>query len=244
MRKSPMFRCVLSGAALAAVAATASPARANVLLYSFEPTDASGPLDGFARNGGGITPTAVQDGGATAGVGDLQLSTTGGFVGALSTVQGPLTTLDNPNVTGIQLDVTAVSAGAQTTFATLGFSLFVGNPTTGDFGEQYAPPTSDYVNIDFPAGTQKTGLTIPLVGNDPVTGSPESYAQLLAEGYVPTGFEIVVSETGGTPALITDVDNIQATGIGGAVPEPASLGLVAFGGLLVGGRRRRAAQRA
>ena len=145
--------------------------------------------------------------------------------------------MDNPSVTAITIDVFNPSTFGGT-FADLGVTLFVGNGTTGDFGEQFGPPTSSYANVDLPAGTETT-VTIPLIGSSPVTGNTETYSQLLAEGYVPTGFEFSISSNAAaaTP-LVIDVDNVQAVGIG-AVPEPASLGLLGLAGGFFMKRRSR-----
>jgi hypothetical protein len=57
---------------------------------------------------------------------------------------------------------------------------------------------------------------------------------VLSNGFIPTGFEFFYSKSNDA-ALDVYIDNVQAV----AVPEPASLGLGAVGGLMMLARRRR-----
>jgi len=227
-----------SAAMVAAVISGAVSARASVLLYSFESGDSPNAVDGFAHNGGGITVESSTTG-ATNGIGSMEVDTTGsagGFVGALSTSPAPLATLDNPAVTSISFDVTVpatpVFAGG---FSDMGITLFVANPALSEFGEQYQTDFVPDENIDLAPGTST--ITIPLQGTDPDTSADVSYAQLLADGFVPTGFEFFVDNN--APETVF-VDNVEANGIG-AVPEPASIGICTMlGGLLIRRRNRKA----
>jgi hypothetical protein len=228
-----------SAAMVAAVIGGAVSARASVLLYSFESGDSPNALDGFAHNGGGITVESSTTG-ATNGSGSMEVDTTGsagGFVGILSTSPAPLATLDNAAVTSVSFDVTVpaspVFAGG---FSDMGITLFVANPALGEYGEQYQTDFTPDENIDLAPGTST--ITIPLQGADPDNTSDDvSYAQLLADGFVPTGFEFFIDNN--APETVF-VDNVEANGIG-AVPEPASIGMcMVLGGLLVRRRNRKA----
>lgn len=227
-----MKRSIVFAAVSIALAITAS-ARANELLYSFEAGDTGGPTDGFT--GAGITSTSTTVG-ATNGLTALQLTATGGYVGSHSTVAGPLAILDNPNITGIQADITlpALYTG---NYADLGVTIFASDATTGDYGEQFTPSTSLFTNIDFTDGATHTVQLALGPGPDPVNGGTETYAAFLNEGYVPSEFQFTLSsDDSATQPFVFDVDNVQAVGI--SVPEPASLGCIALGGLLVARRRR------
>jgi hypothetical protein len=222
---------ILFGAALAALAFGTVSANAG-LLYSFEPTDAGGPTDGFGPNGLIPIPSAV---GATQGVGSLELlqpAPGGGYAGAYTTTDLPAD-LANPALSAITLDLTIpatpVFAGG---YSNIFFGLYVSNPGLGLYGDQYVPPNTDWPNADLPPGTTTLGVTIPVEGNDPVTGLPISFAGLLGEGWYVSGFQLLLDGNAGETIF---VDNVQ-----GVVPEPASLGLLAACGGLALTRRRKA----
>ncbi|HUB25312.1 MAG TPA: PEP-CTERM sorting domain-containing protein [Tepidisphaeraceae bacterium] len=186
-------------------------AQAQVLLYSFEGSDSPNSLDGFANNGPGITVSASTIG-ATNGTGSMELVTTfaaGGFVGALSTAPTQLQTLDNPAFTSVSVDVTVPTTPAFTgTYSDLGITIFVENPPLGEFGEQYQTDFVPDENIDLPAGTST--ITIPLQGPDPDYGNDESYAQLLANGFIPTGFEFFIDNNAPDTVYL---DNVVLNGV-------------------------------
>jgi hypothetical protein len=215
----------------AALLLGASAVHANVPMYSFETGDTGGAKDGFAPNGPGFTLT--QDTiGTTQGSNSLKLVTNGGgFIGALTQTNLPAV-LSNPQLSAFTFDFTIPQANpAYTgTFADMGVTLFVSNAGEGEFGMQYGPPTSSYANIDLPNGTSTT-LTVPLTGNDPDSGLPESFATLLSKGWAVSGFEITDSENGVQTFYL---DNIQ-----GVVPEPASLSALGVIGAMTLVRRRR-----
>jgi hypothetical protein len=221
---------MLCGAAFAALTLSAVSAHGQ-LLYSFETGDSPNSKDGFVPNG--LLPSQTTTG-ATVGTGALKLTTpSGGYNGSYT--QGDLpAALSNPSLAGFTFDLT-ISANDPAftgTYSDVGLGLFIANAGEGEGGDQFLAPTSDWVNIDLAPGTY-TGLYVPLVGTDPDTGLPISYANLLAEGWAPSGFNIVDSNSGAAETFY--VDNIQAV-----VPEPASLAVIGIVGGLALGRRRRA----
>jgi hypothetical protein len=203
------------------------------LLYSFENGDVPNNVDGFAPNGGGVT-VSHDTIGATNGTGSMKLVTSvgGTFVGALSTSAVPLATLDNPSISGVSFDITTAAPQYAGNYADIGITLFVANPGLGEFGEQFQTNFVPSDNIDLAPGTYH--VTHPLYGNDPDTGTPESYSQLLANGFVPTGFEFFISKDA-TAAATVYLDNVNTV----SVPEPATLALGAVGGVMALARRRR-----
>ena len=234
--------CVLSGAALSLSAASAN---ASVLLYSFETSDTPNSVDGFARNGAGSTVTQSNIG-VTAGANSgLFTVTTAGFAGDLTTVLPTAITQNSPAATAVSLDLTVPTgftyAGG---YADIGVTIFGTFPdstsSTGTDAVQFQVVGASEQAIPFTTpGTTKT-LTVPLVGYDPNpngTGSGITYGAALSEGFVPTSFEFFFDKNA---AITVAIDNVQAVGVG-AVPEPASLGLVAVGGLTLLGRRRQRA---
>jgi hypothetical protein len=229
MRKSFLFAAVA-----AAMSLGVASGHAQVLMYSFEAGDSPNQKDGFLPNGPGFTLSSSTIG-ATNGSSSLKMvsANTGFEIGALTTADVPAV-LTNPALAAVTLDLTISPNDPAFTggFADLGFVLFVSNAGEGEFGDQYGPPTSDYVNINLAPGTY-TGLSIPLVGNDPDTGNPISFGGLLGEGWAVSGFEITDSENG---VQTFYVDNIE-----GVVPEPASIGIGAVSGLMLLARRRRKA---
>ena len=237
MRTSTM-RGTLCAAAVAAAIGLAGSARANVLLYSFEPTDTGGATDGFTRTSPLFT-VATTSAGATVGTGALALTAKSSYGGAYSTLAGPLAALDNPTVTAISADIFNPTTYTGN-YADLGVTIFISNGTTGDYGENFTPSTSLFQNVDFAAGSETT-VTIPLVATDPVSGLQVPFSTVLAEGYVPTEFQFTLSSdaSAATPFAF-NVDNVQAV-TPASVPEPASMGLIAAGGLALGRRRRQRA---
>jgi hypothetical protein len=225
MTVSKRFFSTLAAAALCA----AAPARASVILYSFENADSPNALDGFAKNGSGIS-VASSSIGPTAGTGSISVATTGPGFKSILTASIPAV-LDNPLVTGISVDVTIPPSPAYTgTFADLGVIMFVDNLPLGEFGEQFQVASSEEQNINLAPGTHT--VTIPLMGSDPDTGALETYAQLLSHGFIPAGFDLFFDENAANSVFL---DNVQAVGV--SAPEPASLALLILGGLLLLKRR-------
>jgi len=116
------------------------------------------------------------------------------------------------------------------TYSDLGFSIYISNGGEGEYGDQFAPPTSAWQNVDLAPGTYP-GITIALSGNDPDTGLPSTLPALFAKGWYVSGFQILMD---GNAAQNIYVDNIQAV-----VPEPASLSLIGLGSGLLLKRRRK-----
>jgi hypothetical protein len=224
---------VLSAAVVAAMSIGAASASAGTLLYSFESTDAAGPTDGFTNNGGGITVSQSTIG-ATVGSNSMDNSTVSGatFTGALTQTDIPAA-LSDPSTSSISLDLT-VAPGQQFAgaFADIGITIF-GELPGPSFGNPFNVDVSSYRNVDLAPGTYS--LNIPLVGTDPSTfAASQPYSEVLGNGFIPTGFEFFYSKSGDAP-LNVYIDNVQAV----AVPEPASLGVGAIGGLMMLSRRRR-----
>ncbi|MGA2441116.1 MAG: PEP-CTERM sorting domain-containing protein [Tepidisphaeraceae bacterium] len=224
-----MRKTLLLAAVTAAMSLGVSAAHAQ-LLYSFETGDSPNGRDGFVNNG--LQPTQTTTG-ATVGSDALELSTpAGGYTGSYTQADLPAL-LSNPGLSGFTADVT-ISPNDPAfggTYSDMGMGLFIYNAGEGEYGDQFLAPTSDWVNVDLAPGTY-TSLYVPLVGNNPDTGLPISYADLLADGWAVGGFNIVDSNSGAAETFY--VDNIQAI-----VPEPASLGVLAGTGLLMLSRRRR-----
>jgi hypothetical protein len=203
-------------------------AQAGVLMYSFETGDSPNGKDGFVNNGTtSVTQTTT---GATVGSDALQIVTPGGYVGTYT--QGDLPApLANPNLSAVTLDLTVSpnDPAFTGTYSDMGISLFVSNPGEGEYGDQYAVPNTDWVNIDLAPGTYN--LSIPITGNDPDSGNPITFGNLLGEGWYVSGFQLILDGNG---AQTVYVDNVQAV-----VPEPASLSLIGLTGSLLLSRRRR-----
>ena len=223
-----MRHSLVLAAVVAAMSVGVGSARAGTLMYSFESGDAPNSKDGFVNNG--IAPTQTTTG-ATVGTGALQMVTPGGYQGTYTTSPLPAP-LANPGLSAVTLDLTISPNDPAFTggYSDLGIGLYVSNPGEGEYGMQYVSPTSDWVNIDLAPGTYR-GLSIPITGNDPDTFSPISFGGLLGEGWYVSGFQLLIDGNG---AQTVYVDNILAV-----VPEPASLGIGAIGGLMMLARRRR-----
>lgn len=225
-----MRKSLLAVAGAAAMSLGVASARAQ-LLYSFEPGDSPNSKDGFGPNG--LIPSSSTTG-VTNGVGSLKLTTAAGGYTASYTQTDLPALLSNPGLTGFTADVT-ISANdpAYTgTYSLLGFGFYIENAGESEYGDQYISPESDWANIDLSPGTYS--IYIPLNGNDPDTGLPTDYPDLLADGWSVSGFNIADQNSGAAETFY--LDNIQ-----GVVPEPASIGIGVASGLLMLARRRRKA---
>jgi hypothetical protein len=228
-----MRHSLVLAAVVAAMSVGAASASAGTLLYSFEATDAAGPTDGFTNNGGGIvvSPSTI---GATVGLGSMENATVSGatFTGALTGTDVPAA-LSSPSTSAISLDLTIAPGGQFAgAFADIGITIF-GELPGPTFGNQYQVDASSEQNVALAPGTYS--LTIPLIGTDPNSFAlHQPYSEVLGDGFIPTGFEFFYSKSGDAP-LNVYIDNVQAV----AVPEPASLGVGAIGGLMMLSRRRR-----
>jgi len=220
--------------AAAALMLSMASAKASVPVYQFGASDSPNDLDGFASNSGGslvVTHTTNP----ISEPAMMLAASSSGFKGALTSSVPAI--MNNSSVTSISVDVTVPATFTYTgTFADLGITIFVESPSESEFGLQYQVLPADEQNIDLTPGTTTT-VTIPLTGDDPDTGNPETYGQLLTtggtngEGFVPTGFEFFLDENA---ANQVELANVQAN----LVPEPASIGLLASGLGLLFLRRR------
>ena len=225
---------VLAAVVSASMVLAANSAKAATLIYGFE----SG-TDGFFVNGGSETSVAQSTTGATNGsTSSLQIvSPTAGYsLGGVETadVPVPLTTADSFNY-----DLTA-------DFSNIGYAFifpefFLNN------GQQLVPDNYEgsYANL---GGQNLMGhtLTDNLAAYQDANIGTGLYTvgQILSEdpsdaGALITDFQITIEHGGdstGAP-LNLYIDNVTVPSAA-AVPEPASLGLVALGGLLLGRRRR------
>ncbi len=219
---------LLCGAAFAALALGGVSARGQVLLYSFEVGDSPNTIDGFGPNG--LLPSSSTIG-ATNGSNSLKLiSPAGGYSDAYTTANLPAP-LSNPALSAITMDVTIPATPAYAgNYSNLFFGFYISNPGEGEYGDQYVIPNTDWPNLDLAPGTY-LGVTMPVTGNDPDTGLPTTWANMLAAGWYASGFIIGSDSDQGQTFY---VDNVQAV-----VPEPASLALIGvLGGLTLTRRRR------
>jgi hypothetical protein len=226
------FRSIAAGVAAMFIGVVS--ANAATLLYSFETGDSPNSVDGFANNGG--TAVSQDTIGHTDGSNSMKNVTASGafFAGAL-TGSTPAA-LDDPATKSISFDYTVAPgdtyAGA---FADIGITIFGAIPDGMGgliFGQQFQVDASEEQNAALAPGTYS--LVVPLIGTDPISfEASQPLSEVLADGFIPTGFEFFYSKS--TDAPLTDyIDNVQAQ-----VPEPASLGVGAVGGLLMLARRRR-----
>lgn len=195
------------------------------LLYSFE----SG-LDGFFATSGASSVAAETTIGVTEGSTSLRYSliTPATFEGARTETVIPAALADPPGVSAIMFDLTIVDAFAGG-FASLGITTFgvADGPTYNQF--QFA----DFVALEALAPGTYTDMTISL---EQTFGGGPSFNDLYGSepgGYAATGFQFFINKSGTAPITIY-IDNVRAV-----VPEPATLGLLAFGLMSGLGVRRR-----
>jgi len=225
-------------ATIAVLSLAAVSARAQgVLLYSFEPGDSPNALDGF-QNLGSNTLNNESTYGVTNGTQAMQVvCASSSFDGIISSTGTgatiPAVLNANPNaVTAISMTVTQpLGETYGGSFFLLGITLRDSDPSSPYNGDQFQVAGADEQHIETDPGNLPVTIVIPLTGTDPISFNPTTYSQLVAAGWVTTGFEIF--EDHNAP-LTFALDNIQAV-----VPEPASiLSMGAISGLLVLRRRR------
>jgi hypothetical protein len=199
--------------------------------------DMEGASDGFSANGGG---TYTQDTiGATEGLNSMKASIPAGatFVGALSDSLHPAIG-DPPGVSYVLFDLTldAAYGGA---FADMGVTIF-GCDQGGGCGLQ--AQFKDFVSIAGRAPGTYTDLRIDLdrAHSHPITfEADKSFNEIMGtlgsgpNDLIPTHFQFFFSKSGDAP-LVAYIDNVRV-----AVPEPATIGLLCLGAVVVGATRRR-----
>lgn len=216
--------------AVVAIVFCAGTVRAQ-LLYSFE---GSPPPSGFGPNGGGVTVS--QDTiGATDGANSMKMSVVTGatFVGALtSNVPAPLN--NPPGVDSVLFDMTIDANDAFTgAFDIIGVTVFGFNAGLGQFGlqAQFGP----FIHIDGKAPGTYLDQQINLTGaTNPLDFTPnETFNQIFGPGanqLTPSGFQFFINKSNDAPTTVY-IDNVRVVA---TVPEPATLGLVGMGAIVLG----------
>ncbi len=217
-----MTALILNGAAYAAVA------------YDFE-----GGLDGFGPNGG-FFPITSDTIGATSGTGSMKVAVPAGafFVGALTgNVAAPIN--DPPGVKSVVFDLTVTDQFAGG-FADIGVTIFGASQPDYPGGQLFGLQAqfSDFVSLGGRApGTYEITLDLDSATHPITFAGGQSFNDIFGgfgtgtNDLIPTGFQFFVSKSTDAPATFY-IDNVRTV-----VPEPASLGLLAFG--LMGGLRMR-----
>jgi hypothetical protein len=205
------------------------------LIYGMEGGTVTNP-DGFGPNGGGIT-IAQDVVGVTEGLHSMNVAILPGatFVGALTTnLPANLTPpLGNQS---ILFDYTIVTpfTGA---FSVVGVTMFGSNASIGQFGLQ--AQFADIEHLDGKAPGTYTGQIDLTNATNPLTfATNQSYNDIFqaspdANHIAPSGFELFFNKSNDAAQQVY-IDNVRFA------PEPASLSVLALGGLALIRRRRRA----
>jgi hypothetical protein len=211
-------------------------------LYSFEAPPVN--PDGFGPNGGGVTVT--QDTiGATDGTHSMKVSVVGGatFVGALTGVVNPA--IGNPpGLNTLYFDLT-VNPGEEFTgaFALVGVTIFGASQPDYPGGQQFGLQAqfADFEHIEGKGpGTYTVQIDLNSATHPLTFATNQTFDQIFGtvgsgpNDVIPTGVQLFFNKSNDAP-LVAYIDNIRLS-----VPEPASLGLVCMGAVVIGaiGRRR------
>ena len=222
---------------LAALAALATTASAQVLAYDMETS-----LSGFGPNGGGVTISADTIG-ATNGPTSLKMSVVTGatFVGALTGNVAPA--FYNPaGVDSIIFDLT-ITDPIPSGFVAVGVTVFGASQPDFPGGQLFGLQAqfADFVAVEgLAVGTHTITLDLASATHPITFATGQSYKDIFGDfgtgsnDLIPTGFQFFLNKSNTIPATIY-IDNVRTL----SIPEPATLGLLAFG--LMGGlgvRRR------
>lgn len=218
---------------LAAMLLSSGAARAQVLIYSYETTNASGP-DGFFGLGATVTQDTI---GATHGSHSMKYDIgVGGFVGARTETVIPPELNDPPGVVSVLFDVT-LTAPYTDTFANVGITLFghaLNAPGGAQFGNQVQFADEEplaglgvgthldrQINLNLSVGPYRPG---------------ESFNDIFGPGpldlTVSSAFQFYVNKNVLSPLTIY-IDNVRLV-----VPEPATIWLIGLGALALVRRRK------
>jgi hypothetical protein len=222
-------------AAVIAVSCCAGLAQAQVLAYSFEDVNGSGP-DGFF----GLGATTSQDTiGHTVGDHSLKYEVgAGGFVGARTESLIPLALNDPPGVSHILFDV-FIPAAYPGTFADIGVTLFghaLNAPGGAEFGHQVQ--FFDTVSLAALGAGQHLDQRIDLDLSQGPYRPGQSFNAIFGPGptdlTVASAFQFYISKNA-AESITVYIDNVRL------VPEPATGALFGLGALALGmvARRRR-----
>lgn len=229
-----MKRKIASAALAATMALVLSSTAEAQLAYGFE----SG-TDGFGSNGG-VFPVTQDTVGATEGLSSLKVEVPAGatFIGAL-TGAVPAVIGDPPGVESIVFDLT-IEEQFTGAFADIGITIF--GATQPDFpgGQLFglSAQFADITSLGVAPGTNEITFDLASATNPLTFGPGESFNDIFGgfgtgpNDLIPTGVQFFVSKSGDAPVTFY-IDNVRVV-----VPEPATVGMLAFAAMAVFTRSR------